>query len=170
MRILSIADLRARTIPTPSGRAGVARTLAAMRACVNAGRVNPAIRAAAINIVQFEGNKDYTAEAQALFEYVRDHIRYVRDVLNVETVSTAVRTLQTEAGDCDDQCVLLASLLESIGHPTRFVAAGYSAPGEFTHVYLHTWAGGRWIDCDPTEPHYFGWAPPNPRALLIERV
>ena len=132
--------------------------------------MNPRIRAAAIHIVQFSGDKDYADEARTLFEYVRDHVRYVRDVLDIETLATPARTLDTMSGDCDDQTTLLASLLESIGHPTRFVVTGYRAPGQYEHVYLQTWIQGRWINCDPTEPNYFGWAPPNPRAVLIEGV
>jgi transglutaminase-like putative cysteine protease len=62
----------------------------------------------------------------ALFEYVRDHIRYIKDPVGVESVSDPYYTLARMVGDCDDQAVLLAALYESVGFPTRFVIAGYN--------------------------------------------
>ena len=66
---------------------------------------------------------------------MQDNVQYVRDVRGVETLATPIKTLETMQGDCDDQAVLLASLLESIGHPTRFVAMAQTALGPFVHVF-----------------------------------
>lgn len=141
-----------------------------MRALVRAFRVNPQLRQAASSIIFTTPQRDQLAEADALFSWVRDSVRYVRDVHEVETLQTPLITWQSRLGDCDDQVTLLASLLESVGYPTRFVAAGYAQPGIFEHVYLQALLGVEWVDMDPTEPHALGWAPPDPVALMIERV
>jgi transglutaminase-like putative cysteine protease len=79
-------------------------------------------------------------------------------------------TLQGRLGDCDDQVVLLATLLEAVGYPTRFIVSGYNYPGEYEHVYLQAWLDGCWIDMDPTEHHPMGWAAPGAVAMAAETV
>jgi transglutaminase-like putative cysteine protease len=69
------------------------------------------------------------------------------------------------AGDCDDKSVLLAALLESIGHPTRFVAIGFQ-PDDFEHVFVETKIADRWISLETTEPVEIGWMPQHIRARL----
>ena len=153
-------------IGIPNGRAGVAATLRAMRELVNRSKVDPAIRQAAQSVIFLQPEKDYLAEAEALFSFVRDTIRYTRDVHGVETLQTPAITLATRMGDCDDQSTLLASMLESVGIPTRFVVAGYNG-GDFEHVYLQAWCDG-WIGMDATEPHPMGWEPPQPTVIGYE--
>lgn len=137
---------------------------------VRAARVALPIRQAATSIVFLTPEKNEHAEVDALYSWVRDHVRYVRDIHEVETLSTPERTLQGRIGDCDDQATLLASLLEAVGYPTRFVVAGYYEHGSVEHVYLQAFAGGDWIDLDPTEKQCMGWAPPGPVSLYIEEV
>lgn len=141
-----------------------------MRQYVSDGRVNPAIRNCALTIVFSTPARDQFAECDALFSYVREYIRYTRDVLGVETVATAENTLLTKMGDCDDQTVLLCSLVESIGYPTRFVVAGYNSKKHFEHVYCQLCVNNEWVDADPTENHQLGWAPPNPLCINFEQV
>jgi transglutaminase-like putative cysteine protease len=149
---------------------GIEQTLGTMRQLVNQYRTDLTIRQTATATIVLTPEKNQLAEAEALFELVRDGIRYTRDVHGVETISTPVITLQGRLGDCDDQVVLLASLLESVGYPTRFVVAGYNYPGELEHVYLQALLDGCWIDMDPTEQHPMGWAAPRPVAYAVENV
>ncbi len=62
--------------------------------------------------------------SKKLHRFVRDNIRYIKDIRDVETVAYPDITLQQGQGDCDDKSVLLASLLESIGHPTPLCCGG----------------------------------------------
>ena len=78
-------------------------------------------------------------------------IQYVRDVRGVETIATPIKTLEFRQGDCDDQAVLLASLLEAIGHPTRFVAMKQTTFGPYVHVYTETKIGSKWYPLETTE-------------------
>jgi transglutaminase-like putative cysteine protease len=103
--------------------------------------------------------KDFTGEARRLFTFVRDQIRYVRDIDGVETLHAADWVLKLRAGDCDDKAILLAALLLSIGHTVRFKAVAFD-PGEFTHVWSQTCLGGRWVDMEPTELVAFGQSVP----------
>lgn len=131
------------------------------------------IRERALTIVGFVAEKNYRGEIDRLFTWVRDHIRYTRDVNGVETVQTPRKTLEYAQGDCDDQSTLLASLLESVGIQTRFKAVGFS-PGQFQHVYLEARDDSqqppRWVALDPTERVPMGWEPPNPVSVMTQPV
>jgi hypothetical protein len=153
-----------------NGKAGIFQTIKIMRDIVNTYKINLTIRQAAVSVIYLTPAKDELAEVNALYCNVRDHVRYVRDIAGVETIMTPDITLRAKVGDCDDQSVLLASLLESVGYPTRFIVSGYSDPKRLEHVYLQTFAGGQWIDLDPTESQYMGWAPPDPVVLYAENI
>lgn len=144
----------------PDGKAGTVATLKVMREVTKAGKKSLPVRNTALSIVSALPQKDWFNEVKLLHKYVRDQVRYVRDIRGVETVQTPDVTLKLKAGDCDDKSVLLASLLESIGHPTRFVAIGF-APDDFAHVYVESRIGTGWIPLETTEPVEIGWAPRN---------
>ena len=61
---------------------------------------------------------DYFGEIRAIQNWVQDNVRYVFDPREVEYFQTPRRTLKDKAGDCDDQAILMSSLLESIGYTT----------------------------------------------------
>ena len=153
-----------------NGRAGIFETIAIMRNIVKQYRINLEIRNAAISVIFLTPERDELSEVTALFNFVRDSIRYVRDINAVETISTPDKTLESQIGDCDDQSLLLAALYESVGYPTRFVVAGYQSKGILEHVYLQVLAADAWHDADPTEHRAFGYSPPDPLDLYIESV
>ena len=107
-----------------------------MRELVNQYKTDPAIRQATLGIMFMTPAQDDAAEVEAIYCFVRDHIRYTKDVYNVETLATPDKTLQMRVGDCDDMTVLLAAMLESVGYPTRFVIEGYNDDAMWEHVYL----------------------------------
>jgi transglutaminase-like putative cysteine protease len=153
----------------PAGEPGTRATLAAMRRLVDRFKTDSRIREAALTLVRGLPPKAYAREVHAVFRFVRDAIRYVRDVHGVETLQTPVATLELEAGDCDDKSTLLAAMLESIGHPSRFVAVGFKSPGHYEHVYVKTRIGQSWFALDPTvSTAEVGWAPP--RRTLAQMV
>lgn len=170
MRLAPQAQLSGTVHHIADGLPGIFQTLATMRAMVSRYKVDPSIRHAAVNVVYLTPEKDEYAEVQAIFEFVRDHVRYLKDVNGVETLATPDKTLQMLIGDCDDQTVLLASMLESVGYPTRFIVAGYSDTESLEHVYMQVLVRGEWIDCDPTEREPLGYAPPNPLVIYFEKV
>lgn len=142
----------------PSGKRGIHATLKIMRRLTRDGKRYFPLRELALSLVRNLNQKNWLGEIRNLHEFVRDEIRYVKDINGIETVSLPQITVETGQGDCDDKSVLLATLLESIGHPTRFVAVGFS-PGHYVHVLVETKVGNKWIPLETTEPVPVGWYP-----------
>ena len=120
--------------------------------------------------------KDYTCEAAALQQYVQRTIRYTRDVNNVETIKFPAQTLSMGTGDCDDMAVLLATLAEAVGFPTRFAAVGLSGEG-FTHVLAQLMIPGQgWVSAEviPIDSRGgqapLGWYPPEGTTFMLRHV
>lgn len=151
----------------PPDAPGTNATLKIMAALVRQYKRDPMIRDTAIALVANLRPRDWVGEARALYEYARDRIRYTRDVSGVETIQTPPVTMDLEAGDCDDKSTLLATLLESIGHPTRFVATGYRSIGSYSHVYIETLLGTRWLALDASTDKPFGWEPRAPMSRMV---
>lgn len=170
LRVFPAVEYNARLQGAPSGALGNHHTLRLMRDLINAGKVDPLVMRAAHSIIYTQPERDEIGECAALFDYVRDHVRYVRDVHGVETLCAPAMTLQRLIGDCDDQTMLLCALAEAAGYPTRLVMAGYSSAA-FEHVYCEIFALGAWYACDATErAAHFGWAPPDPVRMFTESV
>ncbi len=142
----------------PHGPEGVYVTLRVMRSMVRQGKQNIALRKKALDLTRGLDQKDWLGEVKRLHRFVRDNIRYIRDIQGIETVATPETTLELGQGDCDDKSVLLATLLATIGHPTRFVAVGFR-PRHYAHVYVETKIGNKWIPLETTEPVEVGWSP-----------
>lgn len=133
-----------------------------MRRIVRHWKKSPRLRQLALELVEdTPGHKNFGEQVRRIHSYVRNNIAYVKDVNGVETVSTPERTIQNRAGDCDDQAVLVASLLESIGHPTRFVAIKMRPLGPYVHVFTETLVGRRWLPVETTEDWPIGFHPPK---------
>ena len=156
--------------PMAGGVRGIRQTVRTMRRLVNEAKTDPAIIQAAVSVSFLTPEKDDVSAVNSLFEWVRDAVRYVRDVNDVETLATPQITIQRMVGDCDDQSTLLAALCEAIGYPTRFVIAGYSDAHSFEHVYLQIWIRDHWVSADPTERAPLGWEPPGAMIVDYERV
>lgn len=110
------------------------------------------------------------AEIDRFFHWVKRHIRYTQDVRDVETLATPKATLEVHAGDCDDMAILLATLLESTSHPTRFVALAFGNE-PFSHVITETRLGAGWVALDPTVAKAtVGWRPPDVKRVLIRHI
>jgi transglutaminase-like putative cysteine protease len=154
--------------PMPSDVRGVVHTLRLMRSIVHEYKAHPAIRQAAISILFLAPQKDDYQEVNTLFEYVRDDIRYVRDIHNIETLQTPDKTMEIGAGDCDDKVTLLCALLEAVGYPTQFIVAGYTSENAYEHVYCLTAIKGVPVALDATEPYPMGYTPPGAVALACE--
>lgn len=154
----------------PEGVAGIDATLKAMVKLVHQWRTDPLIRRAAERIIEDVPGKDGPGEVEAIQNWVRDNIRYTMDVRDVETLKTPYLTLTTRHGDCDDQAVLVATMLESIGYATRFSAIGFSGPDSFSHVLAEVKLGTRWIAVETTERVSLGWFPEGVNARMVRHI
>lgn len=150
----------------PNGIEGTRATLRIMRDFARAAVRNPAqiVRQKAESLVESLPPRKYFAEIRALHEFVRDEIRYLRDPVGIERVATPEATLEIKQGDCDDKATLLAALLDSIGHPSRFVAVAFGDEG-FSHVLVETKIANTgndrkdWMPLETIISRPMGWFP-----------
>ncbi|RZB29446.1 MAG: hypothetical protein AEth_01174 [Candidatus Argoarchaeum ethanivorans] len=87
-------------------------------------------------------NDNIYAIAEAIYAWVRDNIAYVNDPAG-EYFQPPVRTMEVGAGDCDDQSILLAAMLGSIGFEPILVILP-------EHVYIELRMGEKQMPMDPT--------------------
>src|SRR4051812_47922543 len=105
----------AQLMQAPTGAAGIRETLKLMSELARKAKLSPLIRERAKSLTCNLPQKDRWGEISAVFQYVQQGVRYLRDPRDVETV-VAPETMVEDlfpAGDCDDKCLLLAALLES---------------------------------------------------------
>lgn len=128
------------------------------------GARSQSVRNKAVELTQGLLQKDFKSEACNCLSYVRDKIRYVRDPANAEMLHYADYVLSIGAGDCDDKAILLAALLNSIGHQVQFIAMSQQ-PNRYCHVWVQDWIDGKWLDLEPTEPIPCGSRVPSKGVL-----
>jgi hypothetical protein len=85
----------------------------------------------------------YLQEAQAIGQFVKDHVRYVKDPVGTESLQAPdmmIRMMQEVGyamGDCDDMSLLMAALLMSVGIAPKFRAIKYDEKcPHFNHIYV----------------------------------
>jgi transglutaminase-like putative cysteine protease len=100
--------------------------------------------------------------ARVAQQWVQRHIRYLREY--PETYASPLRTLAWEAGDCDDQVILLASLLRGAKIPTRAAFAFWRSDQDGQRKG-HVWTdfydreAHRWVPLETVRPVKYGWSP-----------
>lgn len=104
---------------------------------------HPLVRELALRILEcykVESN-DYINEALAIGDWVKKKTRYCRDINGVETIHDPITMIDMiKRGqahfDCDDQSLLTATLLLSIGHQPYFRVIRYSNQfSGYQHIY-----------------------------------
>lgn len=164
----------------PEGNDGAIVTLKAMREMARGGVRSDTqmVRTTALSLIRDLPERAWYAEIQRLHNFVQTQIRYVYDPTEVELVQTPDETLAQMQGDCDDQSTLLASLLDSIGHPARFVAVGFGRQS-FSHVLVQTRVGNfgddsatskDWLTCETIIDKPLGWFPPAVTSYYVCKV
>lgn len=158
----------ARLMGISDGPAGAIQTIAQMRTFVMDAVRDPSqnVRELALQII---GNSGFVGQVRAIQTWVQENIRYVRDPTDVELVQTPQKTLQWSAGDCDDQAVLVASLLSSIGHPAQFYAMGFRG-GPLEHILTRTKIGTQWVAVETIKPVALGFLPPGISSTYIRDI
>lgn len=73
-----------------------------------------------------------------IYDFVKSHVSYIQDAYgSIEFLKTARQTLSDGFGDCDDNAVLIASMLAVVGFNPAFVLARYDKTHEsYTHIYV----------------------------------
>jgi len=129
--------------------------IAEMTEQVKKGSRDPVVRKKAFELAKdicstplnIKGMKDdnLLGIADKIFMWVRDHIAYINDPSG-EYFQPSVKTLEVGAGDCDDQAILLASMLGSIGFEPVLVILP-------EHIYVELQINGKQLPIDPIAPN-----------------
>jgi transglutaminase-like putative cysteine protease len=154
----------------PSGSAGTRVTLKKMAKLAREGSKDPGVIQVASKLVRDLAQYDRVAEVSTLHAFVRDSIRYTNDPVDFELLRTPRAILEMGVGDCDDKSILLSSLLRCIGRPSRYVAIAMEGMGSFSHVYVETPMGKRWVALETIKPVGVGWCPNNVVRRMVEHV
>ena len=154
----------------PSGDAGVAATLKMMVGLTREYRKDAGVRQRAASLVKDLAQYDTMGSIRAVHAFVRDSIRYTPDIRTVELLQTPRATLEMEVGDCDDKSTVLASLLESIGLATRFVAIALGANRSFSHVLVEVRIGKGWLPLETIKDVSPGWYPKGVTRRMVYNV
>lgn len=129
-----------------------------------AGKTDPRIRKLASEVLQGVPPRDWRGEAIAIFNFVRDNVRYTRDPHERELFQRPIRSLEFGTGDCDDLTILLGSMLQTVGFPVIITVVGI-ASDDFEHVYLRTGLPPdnpvEWMALDASRPEPAGWEVPE---------
>lgn len=142
-------------------------TLQKMKNIIQESSKNPVVVSMARSIIRFVPEKDYLGEAKRIYDWTRQHTKYVRDPYGTETITTPPVALDIIKrgglfeGDCDCLTVLTLSLLRAIGFPVKIVAAGY-ANKPLSHVYGKVFIKGHWVYIEPIKKGVpLGWEAPG---------
>lgn len=157
----------AQLLAIPNGNAGTLETLKKMRLLIISEVSNYRIIQLARYLVEDLKQQDFLGEAKLIQEFVRDQIRYVKDPRNVELIQTPTKTLEIGQGDCDDKSILVSTLLECLGMPTRLAAVGFNNSDFCSHVLVEVYINRQWHYVETTEPVLFGWTPPNITRKMV---
>ena len=103
------------------------------------------VKRLATNIIHYYKipSHHYFEEARAIGQFVKEHVRYVKDPVGMESLQAPdmmIRMMEESGyamGDCDDMSLLIASLLMSIGIHPKFRAVRYhpNCP-HYNHIYV----------------------------------
>jgi len=153
----------------PNGTAGSIATMRAMRQLVRDAIRDPQqkVRESALQILR--GVNTFSDQARAIQQWMQSNIEYRRDPPDLELVQTPQVTLQLRAGDCDDQTVLTAALLQATGHPTQFIAVGMDGQ-PLSHVLTQTLIGTSWVAVETIQNRPLGWMPKGVTSYYIVKV
>ncbi|NRH21545.1 transglutaminase domain-containing protein [Candidatus Gracilibacteria bacterium] len=158
------------------GDHAISTTVQHMAQIINLSSKNPLVREWARTILAGVMVNAKHDEAQAIHNFVRDHIRYTRDPYGWEYIQTPPvllggieeylkRRAARPIGDCDDMTVLSLSLMKSVGFPVVIKTVGYN--GRFSHVYGMVHVNGKWIVTDTVRPDkWFGWEAPGVTRVM----
>ena len=147
-------------------------TLQAMKKIIIDSAKNYDVIKFARQIVENVPAKNWQKEVTAIYNFVRDRSRYIKDPYRQEHIQTPLvaidRIIHGEKfqGDCDDMTVFVLSLLKAIGYPVKLISAGYGATKNLSHVYgavsLPSGIGSKWVVVEPIKLGVpLGWEAPN---------
>jgi len=153
----------------PEGIEGTKMTVEEMAKEAEKGALNWTVISITREITKNKKSRDYEAIADEIFWWVKKNIKFNRDPVPAELIQSPEMTIKVKTGDCDDMVILLDSMMQSVGIPTRYVTISYlpDAKDDYTHVYLEALVSkenqkAKWKPYDASVPNSTpGWKPPK---------
>ena len=113
------------------------------------------------------------AEMTAIFNWVKANIEFREDPFGYDEYRSAGRTITARAGDCDDHCIVTASLLTCIGFRcgSRCISPDQNGWHLYTIVGAHSRQKPEFVfPFDTTQTGSFvGWEPrPEQRRYMLQ--
>lgn len=152
-----------------TGDTAIYNTVTKMKGIISDSSKNIYVREWAKKIVARVEVNNKKAEVEAIYNFVRDHVRYTKDPLGFEYLQTPPVLLEDirlniegrgdrPVGDCDDMTLLSLSLLKAIGYQTAIKVVSFAPSKQFGHVYGMVKLGYDWVAVDCVRPDQsFGW-------------
>lgn len=146
---------------------------------IQKGRTDPRMRAFAVQAVSRKCGKkwcvperDWWGEVRSVFGAIRENVRYIRDIHNIDTFQAPGRTLEFGGGDCDDYSITLGSALQSIGFPIKVRIVQSEGSPDYNHVFLLVGLPPRnpsgWYSLDASVNKPAGWHAPKSALRKIK--
>jgi hypothetical protein len=152
-----------------TGDAAIYNTVDKMKSIIAQSSKNPYVREWAGTILSGIEVNNKAQEAESIYNFVRDNIRYTKDPLGYEYIQTPLVLLESigqyqnrkgvrPSGDCDDMTVLSLSLLKSVGFNVAIKVVSFKEDKKFGHVYGLVQIGYDWVPFDCVRPDaVMGW-------------
>jgi transglutaminase-like putative cysteine protease len=138
-----------RKLSKAPGQAGIFQTVRLVRAIVDVCKASPVLRTEAVRVISAMPKRGGpSADADAIWHYLKGRTKYVPDINGIEVLQTPRYTLRHGGGDCDDLSILMGSYLEAVGGQVKFRIAG--SGGTWKHIYPVHWTGKTWRPVDLT--------------------
>lgn len=144
----------------PHGKPGLDAKVAKIRQLVEGAKRDAAFRGQVMRVLHNTPAHDELGEIGRVWSFVRRHITYRRDPVGVEFFQSPQLLMQAGAtGDCDDQVILAAAMLETAGYPVRY-RVGALDPGQYRHIWLDAKTRKGWVPLELTKRDaLFGFDP-----------
>ncbi len=108
-----------------------------MRRFAHKGKTDLVVRKLVEEVCADLASGDYASEAFAIYAWVHQNIRYMRDIHDVEYVKEPAKLIETRAGDCDDMATLIAAMLMACGNRAVFTLVAFDGAPVPSHVFAN---------------------------------
>jgi hypothetical protein len=141
----SYSDGNMQTVLRASPDMPIQQRIASIQKMVEKSVQDPEMRKLAGSLTRHCGDRDGMCEAKAIYKAVKKRVRYVGDIAPVKMANgdvegidlyqSARRTWDMQIGDCDDQTILIETLLSVIGITARSRVTAETPDADDSHIY-----------------------------------
>ena len=175
------SDGNMKTTTRASSDMPIEERLASIQDLVHKSVQDPEMRKLALQITSGCAERDGDCEARAVYDFVKSNVRYTGDIApiafpngdveGIDLYQSARRTVEFGGGDCDDQSILIATLLALNGITPRLRVMKENKDDDWSHIFplagLPKTEPTEWTALDTTLPgnNKYGVEVPYAEAL-----